>query len=154
MYLQISGKVVKKFYNTGPLFCLFPSDSNICQCYNTFCLCYWCSRCISVYAENPIWRGRLGTMEQRAFKNVNNCLNTSIYTYFETSGGQSYNIFLDVVHFFNNSVIWTSVAAWGSCFPALVSITCCSIVLLVLTSLDLLLLKMQELFTFLKNKVT
>ncbi len=26
------------------------------------------------------------------FKNVNNCLNTNIYSYLETSGGQSYNL--------------------------------------------------------------
>ncbi len=31
-------------------------------------------------------------MEQRALKNVNNCLNTTIYSYLETSGGQSYNL--------------------------------------------------------------
>jgi hypothetical protein len=30
-------------------------------------------------------------MEQRAFKNVNTCLNTNIYSYLETSGGQSSN---------------------------------------------------------------
>ena len=35
-------------------------------------------------------------MEQRAFKNVNNCLNTNIYSYLETSDGQSSN----GVHFF------------------------------------------------------
>jgi len=33
------------------------------------------------------------------FKNVNNCLNTKIYSYLETSGGQSYNLYLNVVHF-------------------------------------------------------
>ena len=40
-------------------------------------------------------------MEQPTFKNVNNCLNTNIYTYLETFGGQSYNPYLNVVHFFN-----------------------------------------------------
>ncbi len=40
-------------------------------------------------------------MEQRTLKNVNNCLNTNIYTYLETSGGKSYNLYLNVVHFFN-----------------------------------------------------
>ncbi len=40
-------------------------------------------------------------MEQRTLKNVNNCLNTSIYSNLEASGGQSYNPFLNVVHFFN-----------------------------------------------------
>ncbi len=40
------------------------------------------------------------SMEQRALKNVNNCLNTNIYSYLETSGGQSSNPYLNVVHFF------------------------------------------------------
>ncbi len=38
------------------------------------------------------------------FKNVNNCYNTNIYSYLETSGGQSSKIYLNVVHFFNASV--------------------------------------------------
>ncbi len=39
------------------------------------------------------------------FKNVNNCLNTNIYSYLEISGGQSScNLYLNVVHFFNTSV--------------------------------------------------
>ncbi len=38
-------------------------------------------------------------MEQRALKNVNNCLNTNIYSYLETSGGQSFNLYLNVVYF-------------------------------------------------------
>ncbi len=45
-----------------------------------------------------------GLMEQCTFKNVNNCLNTNIYSYLETSGGQSYNLYLNVVHFFNTSL--------------------------------------------------
>jgi len=47
------------------------------------------------------------SMEQHTFKNVNNSLNTSIYSYLETSGGLK----LNVVHFFNTSVDKTSVAA-------------------------------------------
>ncbi len=43
-------------------------------------------------------------MEEATFKNVNNFLNTSIYSYLETTGGQSYNLYLNVVHFFNTSV--------------------------------------------------
>jgi hypothetical protein len=43
-------------------------------------------------------------MEQHTLKDVYNCLNTSIYSYLETSGGQSSNLFLNVVHFFNNRV--------------------------------------------------
>jgi hypothetical protein len=38
-------------------------------------------------------------MEQRAFKNVNNCLNTDINSYLDTSGGKSYKIYLNDVHF-------------------------------------------------------
>ncbi len=49
-------------------------------------------------------------MEQDALKIVNNGLNTNIYSYLETSGGQSSNLYLNLVHFFNNSVDYTSVA--------------------------------------------
>jgi hypothetical protein len=43
-------------------------------------------------------------MEQHALRNVNNCLNTNIYSYLETSGGQSYIIYLNVVHLFNTNI--------------------------------------------------
>ncbi len=43
-------------------------------------------------------------MEQRALKNVNNSLNTNVYSYLETSGGKSYNLYINVVQFFNTSV--------------------------------------------------
>jgi len=43
-------------------------------------------------------------MEQRTLKNVNNGLNTNIYSYLETSGGQSSNLYLNGVNFFNTSV--------------------------------------------------
>jgi hypothetical protein len=46
----------------------------------------------------------MAAMEQHAGKNVKNCLNTNIYPYLETSGGQSSNPYLNVVHFFNTSV--------------------------------------------------
>ena len=45
----------------------------------------------------------MSVMKQRTLKDVNNCLNTNIYSYLETSGGQSYNLYLNV-HFFNTSV--------------------------------------------------
>jgi hypothetical protein len=38
-------------------------------------------------------------MDQRTFKNVNNYFHTNIYTFSETSGGQSSNLYLNVVHF-------------------------------------------------------
>ncbi len=40
-------------------------------------------------------------MEQHALKNVNNCLNTNIHYYLETSGGFSSNAYLNVVTFLN-----------------------------------------------------
>ncbi len=42
----------------------------------------------------------LWTMEQHPLNNVNNCLNTNIYSYLEISGGQNSNVYLNVVHFF------------------------------------------------------
>jgi hypothetical protein len=50
-------------------------------------------------------------MVQCALKNVNNHSNINIYSYLETSGGQSPNLYLYVVHFFNTSINYTSVAA-------------------------------------------
>jgi hypothetical protein len=44
------------------------------------------------------------SMEQHVLKIVKSCLNTNIYSYLETSGGQSYNLYLNVVHFFNTSL--------------------------------------------------
>jgi hypothetical protein len=43
-------------------------------------------------------------MEQHALRNVNDCLNTNIYSYLETSGGQSFNLYIYVVHLFNTSI--------------------------------------------------
>ena len=43
-------------------------------------------------------------IEQRTLKNVNNYLNTNIYSGLETSGGKSSNLYLNVVHFSNTSV--------------------------------------------------
>jgi len=47
---------------------------------------------------------KIEIMEQRAFKYVNDCLNTNIYSYLETSGGQSSNAHVNAVHFFNTRV--------------------------------------------------
>jgi hypothetical protein len=44
-------------------------------------------------------------MEQHALKNVNTCLNTNIYSNLETSGGQSCNLCLNVVHFLTPMLI-------------------------------------------------
>jgi hypothetical protein len=43
-------------------------------------------------------------MEHHTLKSVNNCLNANINSYLETSGGQSSNLYLNVVHFLNASV--------------------------------------------------
>jgi hypothetical protein len=50
-------------------------------------------------------------MEQHALKKVNNGLNTNINYYLQTSAGQSFNLYLNVVNFFNTSVNQTSVVA-------------------------------------------
>jgi len=39
----------------------------------------------------------------KALKNVNNRLIINIYSYLETSGGQSHNLYFNVVHFFNTN---------------------------------------------------
>jgi hypothetical protein len=44
-------------------------------------------------------------MLQQALKNVNICFNTSIYSCLETSGGQSSNLYLNVVHFLSPVLI-------------------------------------------------
>ncbi len=43
-------------------------------------------------------------MEQLDLKHANSCLNTNIYSCLEMSGGQYYDLYLNVVHFFNKSV--------------------------------------------------
>jgi hypothetical protein len=43
-------------------------------------------------------------MEQGTLRNVNNYLNTNIYSYLETSGGQNSDLYLNEVHFFNTGV--------------------------------------------------
>ncbi len=44
------------------------------------------------------------SMEQRTEENVNNYLSTNTYSYLETSGGQSSNLYLNLVSFFNTGV--------------------------------------------------
>ncbi len=64
---------------------------------------------LSYLASSGITVGN--AMEQRPFKNVNNYLNTNIYSHLETSGGQSSNMYLNVVHLFKTRVNLTYVAA-------------------------------------------
>ncbi len=60
----------------------------------------------------PLWKAPAclsnGTTH---FKNVNKFLNNNIYSYIETSDGQSSNVYLNLVHFFNTSLNLTSVAS-------------------------------------------
>ncbi len=66
-------------------------------------------------------------MEQRTLKNVKNYCNTNIYSYLETSGDQSFNLYFNVAHFFSTHFNQTPVAAYDCCCPALVSNIPCSI---------------------------
>jgi hypothetical protein len=59
----------------------------------------------SIRLTNTLAYGCMGIMEQCILKNVNNCLITNIFSYLETSGGKSYNIYLNVVHFFQKVLI-------------------------------------------------
>ncbi len=43
-------------------------------------------------------------MEQHALEIVNNGLNSNMYSYLVTSGGQSSNLYLNVVQFFDTGV--------------------------------------------------
>jgi hypothetical protein len=59
---------------------------------------------VAVSMRDAVSKEDFLSMEQHSLKNVNNCLNTNIYSYLETSGGQSSNPYLNVVQFFNTSV--------------------------------------------------
>jgi hypothetical protein len=43
-------------------------------------------------------------MEQCSLKNADSYLNTNIYSYLETTGGQSYNQYLNAVYYFNTRI--------------------------------------------------
>ncbi len=85
------------------------------KCLSAKCLlakCQW-ANCLSTnyHQSNAYWLSDAygpnvshQLIEQHTFKNVNNCLNTNISSYSETSGGQSSYLYLNVVHFFNTSV--------------------------------------------------
>ncbi len=60
------------------------------------------SICFSKVAMNVFQN--LDITVQHALKNINNCFNTNKHTYLDTSGGQSSNLYLNVVNFFNTSV--------------------------------------------------
>jgi hypothetical protein len=59
---------------------------------------------LALPSDNPINSPHSSTNGTTSIKNVNNCLDTNIYSYLETPGGQSSNLYLNVVHFFKTSV--------------------------------------------------
>ncbi len=56
----------------------------------------------ATYQIVPKIKKKMLKMEQHTAKNVNNSLNTKIYSNLETSGGQSSNTYLNVAHFLVN----------------------------------------------------
>jgi hypothetical protein len=65
-----------------------------------------------------IWSHFLA-MEQHAFKNINNYLNTYFYSYLETSVGQSSNSYLYVVHFFQHQSLLEIYGSLRHLFPCI-----------------------------------
>ncbi len=71
----------------------------LAQLIKSLCICPL-SLCLLVMKS---W-WKLVTIEECTLKIVNDCLNAYIYSYVETSGDQNFNLYLNVVHFFNTSV--------------------------------------------------
>ncbi len=65
----------------------------------------WLKFCCTIHPVNwviPSHKNcliRHGWIEQHALKNVSNYLNTNFFSYLETHGGQSSNLYINVVHF-------------------------------------------------------
>jgi hypothetical protein len=78
--------------------------------------------------------GSLDSKEQFAL-NVNNYLNTNIYSYLETYGGQISSLYVNVVRFLT-PVLIKHLSAQDCCFPALVSNMHCSILKPELSNID------------------
>ncbi len=66
----------------------------------------WISLCVKANSIHSLYpkTSYSESLEQLALENVKNCLNTNIYSYLETSGGQSSYLYTNVIHFFNTSV--------------------------------------------------
>jgi hypothetical protein len=73
---------------------LSQQTASVCHTRYTFCHC--CKHFHAAHFANQ--------MEQHALRSMNNGLNSSIYSYLETSGGQSSNLYKKVAHFFNTSL--------------------------------------------------
>jgi len=102
LYLWVTFSLLKLSTVVNDRFVIF------CNLFVTYSIIVICNNCTHEIA----WRSNLlclllaNTLPYGSahFKNVNNCLNTKISSYLETSGGQSSNLYVNVVHFFNNSV--------------------------------------------------
>jgi hypothetical protein len=55
----------------------------------------------SIFGPLNLSKIEMVPIEHHTLKNVNNGLNTNISSHLETSGGQSFSLSLNVVHFFN-----------------------------------------------------
>ncbi len=100
------------------MFCIF------CNLFVTYSIIVICNNCTHEIA----WRSKLLCLQLANTlpngSNVNNCLNTKISSYLETSGGQSSNLYLNVVQFFNNRHLWQlkTVVFWHWCLMCAVLI--------------------------------
>jgi hypothetical protein len=56
-------------------------------------------------------RMNVAVLLNSSFTKCKQLSDTNIYSYLETSGGQSSNLYWNVVHFFNTRVNYTSVAS-------------------------------------------
>ncbi len=83
--------------------------------------------CASQSPDN--WAKTLSTFQlcngTACLKNINNCLNINIYSFLETSGGQSSYPYLNVVIFWAPEMIRNLWQIKTAFFHALVSNTCC-----------------------------
>jgi hypothetical protein len=69
-----------------------------------FCLPFRAALCKLMFGFAVPLEWMLLAIEQHYLKNVNDCLNTNIYSFLETFDGQGSNLYLNVVRFFNTSV--------------------------------------------------
>ncbi len=107
-----------------------------CKCYKTFCFVidHFAAQYITaVYRMPQVWTRVNENYHLILFNGTahfTKCKQLFEYQHLlllRDIRGQSSNLYLNVVHFFNTSINKTSAAALGSCFPALVSNMHCSI---------------------------
>jgi hypothetical protein len=104
--LSTEAIIIKLFCRNHSTYSCLNYDGFITLSINVISLYVVVYTTVGVFNYDFDWGYANGT---ESLKNVKNCLNTN--TFIETSGGQSSNLYLNVVHFFNTSVSWTSVAA-------------------------------------------